>query len=176
MYQHVGWGEERIPTWHAPSLRWPLGFTTAQPNSQPCGIALNLRARLLQQQVRHMASTTSPAPTVVRTSRGLSIVGTRITLYSIMDYLKAGWPAELIRDRLNLSDEQIADVLDYIEDHREEMEAEYARVLRQAEENRHYWQERNQQRFAQILTKGPPPGKEAIWTRLQAKKKQLSIP
>ena len=122
-----------------------------------------------------MASITSSAPTVIRTSRGLSIAGTRITLYSIMDYLKAGWPTELIRDRLNLTDEQIVDVLDYIEAHREEMEAEYALVLRQAEENRHFWQERNQKRFAQILAKGPPPGKEAIWTKLQAKKKQLGI-
>ena len=123
-----------------------------------------------------MASTISSVPTVVRTSRGLSISETRITLYSIMDYLKAGWPAELIGDRLNLTDEQIVDVLDYIEAHREEMEAEYALVLRQAEENRHFWQERNQERFARIAAKGPPPGKEAIWTRLQAKKKQLGIP
>ncbi len=117
-----------------------------------------------------MASTISSVPTVVRTSRGLSIAGTRITLYSIMDYLKAGWPAELIGDRLNLTDEQIVDVLDYIEAHREEMEAEYALVLRQAEENRHFWQERNQERFAQMLAKGPPSGKEAIWTRLQARR------
>jgi len=93
-----------------------------------------------------------------------------------MDYLKAGWPAELIRDRLDLTDEQIIDVLDYIQIHREEMEAEYALVLRQAEENRRFWQERNQKRFAQIAAKGSPSGKEAIWTKLQAKKKQLGIP
>jgi hypothetical protein len=28
--------------------------------------------------------------TIVRTSRGLSIAGTRITLYQVMDYVKAG--------------------------------------------------------------------------------------
>ena len=33
-------------------------------------------------------------PTVVRTERGLSIAGTRITLYQIMDYLKAQQPPE----------------------------------------------------------------------------------
>jgi hypothetical protein len=38
-------------------------------------------------------------PTVVRTSRGLSVAGTRITLYSIMDCVVAGWPPKLIRDR-----------------------------------------------------------------------------
>jgi hypothetical protein len=87
-----------------------------------------------------------------------------------MDYLKAGWPAQLIRNRLNLTDEQITDVLDYIQTHREEVESEYALVLRQAEENRRYWQERNRERFVQIAAKGPPPGKEAIWSKLQAKK------
>jgi uncharacterized protein (DUF433 family) len=45
--------------------------------------------------------------TVVRTGRGLSIAGTRITLYSILDYAHAGWPPKLIRDRLNLTDQQI---------------------------------------------------------------------
>jgi len=34
---------------------------------------------------------------IVRTSRGLSIAGTRITLYQVMDYVKAGWPPELIQ-------------------------------------------------------------------------------
>ena len=49
--------------------------------------------------------------TVTRTSRGLSIAGTRITLYSIMDYIKAGWPPKLIRDWLNLTDKQIDKVM-----------------------------------------------------------------
>ena len=92
-----------------------------------------------------------------------------------MDYLKAGWPAQLIRDRLNLTDEQINNVLNYIQTHREEVEAEYALVLSQAKENRHYWQERNRERFAQIAAKGPPPGKEEVWAKLQAKKQQLGI-
>ena len=35
--------------------------------------------------------------TVVRTERGLSVFGTRITLYQIMDYLKAEWHPKLIR-------------------------------------------------------------------------------
>ena len=35
--------------------------------------------------------------TVVRTDRGLSIAGTRMTLYQIMDYLKAEWPPKLIQ-------------------------------------------------------------------------------
>lgn len=88
--------------------------------------------------------------TVVRTSRGLSVAGKRITLYDIMDYLKAGWVTEEIRDVLRLTDEQINDVMDYIETNREEVEAEYQQVLREAEENRKYWEERNRKRLAKI--------------------------
>jgi len=66
--------------------------------------------------------------TVVRTSRGLSIAGTRITLYSILDYVHAGWPPKLIRDRLNLTDQQITDALDYIATHQTEVETEYQQV------------------------------------------------
>jgi hypothetical protein len=48
---------------------------------------------------------------IVRTERGLSLVGTRITLYEIMDYLKAEWPPKLIQQWLDLSDPQIAGVM-----------------------------------------------------------------
>ncbi len=34
---------------------------------------------------------------VVRTDMGLSIAGTRITLYDVMDYFKKDWPPELIQ-------------------------------------------------------------------------------
>ncbi len=53
---------------------------------------------------------TGTRSTVVRTSRGLSIADTRITLYDIMDYLTADWPPKLIQQWLNLSDTQIADL------------------------------------------------------------------
>nr|WP_223807471.1 hypothetical protein [Pseudanabaena sp. UWO311] len=35
---------------------------------------------------------------IVRTERGLSINGTRITLYDLMDYIHAGYPVKLIRN------------------------------------------------------------------------------
>jgi uncharacterized protein (DUF433 family) len=108
--------------------------------------------------------------TVIRTSRGLTIAGTRITLYSVMDYVTADWPPELIKDWLNLTDKQIKDVMDYIENHREEVESEYQIVLQQAEENRKYWEERNRERFAQIAAMPPKPGQEEIWAKLQERK------
>jgi uncharacterized protein (DUF433 family) len=113
-------------------------------------------------------------PTVVRTSRGLSIAGTRITLYQIMDSLKANQPLELIRDRFRLTIKQMAEVIEYIETHYEEVEAEYQQVLENAEENRQYWEERNRERLAEIAAMPPKAGQEEIWSKLQAWKARLA--
>ncbi|MCK6619486.1 MAG: DUF433 domain-containing protein [Calditrichaceae bacterium] len=123
-----------------------------------------------------MAEKNNSQPVVVRTSRGLTIAGTRITLYAIMDYLKLEWPAKLIRDRLNLTDEQLNGALDYIEAHLEEVEAEYQLVLKQAEEIRQYWEERNKERFAEIAALPPRPGQEKIKAKIRARKKELNLP
>lgn len=117
-----------------------------------------------------MNETNNQQTTVVRTSRGLSIAGTRITLYSIMDYIKAEWPPKLIRDWLNLTDKQIEEVMSYIEAHREEVEAEYQLILQQAEENEKYWREYNREHFANVATLPPKPGQEEIRAKLQARK------
>jgi len=104
-----------------------------------------------------MASVANSQTTVLRTDRGLSIAGTRITLYDVMDYVTAGWPAHLIRDRLQLTDQQTGDVMAYIEANRAEVEREYHAVLQTAEENWRYWQERNQERSARIASSPPKP-------------------
>lgn len=111
---------------------------------------------------------------VIRTERGLSIAGARITLYDVMDYLEADWPPSLIRQWLDLTEQQMADVMLYIEEHRAEVEAEYQQVLAYATEVRQYWDERNRDRFARIAVSPPPPGKEAIWAKIQARKGQLA--
>jgi uncharacterized protein (DUF433 family) len=82
-------------------------------------------------------------PPVERTERGLCITGTRITVYQIMDYLKAQIPPEVICDHFRLTIKQTEDVLAYIAQHREEVEAEYQRVIEQVEASRQYWQQRN---------------------------------
>jgi hypothetical protein len=91
-----------------------------------------------------------------------------------MDFIKAEWPSTLIRDWFNLTDQQITDVLAYIDEHRAEVEAEYQLVLQQAEEHRRYWEERNRERFAQIAAQPPKPGQEAIRTKLAAHKAKLA--
>ena len=126
--------------------------------------------------MQSLSETVIPQPTVVRTSRGLSIAGTRITLYSILDYLHAGWPPHLIRDEFSLTENQIAEVMQYIDTHRDEVETEYQAVLQQAEENRQYWEARNKERLARIAALPPKPGHEALRAKLQAAKAKLGMP
>jgi len=122
-----------------------------------------------------MAETKKNQPTVIRNSRGLSIAGTRITLYQIMDYINAEWSPKLIRQWLGLTDKQMSDVTEYIKTHTAEVEAEYREVIRQAEEHRRYWEEYNRERFAAIAALPPKPGQEAIRAKLQAKKAELGM-
>jgi uncharacterized protein (DUF433 family) len=109
---------------------------------------------------------------IIRTELGLAIAGTRITLYDVMDYLTAGYPAKLIRDKLSLSDEAIEAALSYIEAHQAEVKAEYQQVLQIAEENQRYWIERNREHTTCNVTSSKP-GKEAIHKKLQAWKDRL---
>lgn len=121
------------------------------------------------------------APGIVRRrDRGLCVKGSRMTLYSIMDFLKDGWPPHLLRDQLLLTEEQMQNVLDYIEANREAFEAEYEEVLRQAEEEERYWrarQEALQKRLAE--RPGPPPNlspEQAVaWARLAALRKRREL-
>jgi uncharacterized protein (DUF433 family) len=110
---------------------------------------------------------------IIRTDRGLTIAETRITLYDVMDYLKAGYPAKLIREKLCLTDVQVNAALSYIEAHQAEVEAEYQQVLQIAEDNRQYWEERNREHFANLAAMPPKPGQEALRAKLQAWKDRL---
>jgi len=109
---------------------------------------------------------------VVRTERGLSIAGTRITLYDVMDYFKKDWPPELIQYWLNLTDEQIADAIDYIKKNQAKVESEYQEVLRYAEELRQYYEEYNRERFAEIAAL-PKTGHKELKVRLKEWKTRL---
>jgi hypothetical protein len=119
-------------------------------------------------------NTDTQQPTVIRTERGLTIAGTRKTVYQVMDCLKEDWPPKLIRSWLDLTEQQMADVPEYIDAHREEVEAEYGYVLRRAEENRRYWEERNRERLAAIAATPPTPGYEELRARIQEWKERRS--
>jgi len=92
-----------------------------------------------------------------------------------MDYIKANWPPKLIQHWLELNDQQIAAVMNYIETHRDEVENEYQAVLKQAEADRHYWGTHNREHFAAISRQPPKPGPEALRAKLQAWKAKQGL-
>jgi len=104
------------------------------------------------------------------TSNWLTIAGTRITLYDVMDYLTAQYPLKFIRGLFNLTPEQMTAAFDYINANRADVEAEYQGVLKGAEELRQYYEERNRDLIARLAIKPPKPGMEAAWEKLQAQK------
>ena len=120
-----------------------------------------------------MQPTDNHQPTVVRTSRGLSIAGTRITLYTILDYLHAGWPPKLIQDWLNLTAGQMADVLAYLASHREAVEQEYQQVVQHAEERRRYWDKRVQEHLANRPAASLTPERAKLRAKVQAWKTRI---
>ena len=83
-----------------------------------------------------MATVSNEQPTIIRTARGLTISGTRITIYDVMDHLVAGRPLKLILNWLPLTEAQLEAALAYIEANRAEVEAEYQEVLKTAAEIR----------------------------------------
>jgi len=117
-----------------------------------------------------MISTFNDQSSVIRTERGLTITGTRITLYDVMDYVSAQYPPKFIRAMLSLTDEQVDAALSYIKTHRVAVETEYQAVLQESEELRRYWEEQNQELFTKIAAKPPNPGTEAIRAKLQVSK------
>jgi len=94
-----------------------------------------------------MTAEATKASLIVEIPRGPSLVGTRITIYSVMDYIKSGRSRAYIRQIMNLSDEQLDAVYEYIEQHKEEVERDYARIVTRSEELRAYYEEQNRHRW-----------------------------
>jgi uncharacterized protein (DUF433 family) len=117
-----------------------------------------------------MTSAPDQTPRIIRTERGLTISGTRITLYDVMDYVIAHYPPKFIRGLFNLTDEQLTVALAYIEANHAEVEDEYQTVLKETEELRQYYEERNRALIARLASQPPKPGMEAAWAKLQAQK------
>jgi uncharacterized protein (DUF433 family) len=112
---------------------------------------------------------------IIRTERGLTIAGTRITVYDVMDHLVMGWTSKLILNWLPLTEEQLRAALTYIDANRTEVEAEYETVLQSTKEMREYWEDKNRERLAQIAKLPPKQGQEEIYAKLQAWKTKLGL-
>jgi hypothetical protein len=109
-------------------------------------------------------TTPSNQELITRTERGLTITGTRITLYDVMDYVQ--YPPKFVCGLFNLTETQINAAFAYIHSHREEVEKEYQIVLKEAEDL-------NRNLIAKIVKMPPPKGREAAWEKLQAQKAKL---
>jgi uncharacterized protein (DUF433 family) len=66
---------------------------------------------------------------IINRGRGPEIEGTRITVYDILDYHKHGWHRDMIADNFELSSRQVEVAIRYIEEHREEVMADYEKIL-----------------------------------------------
>jgi uncharacterized protein (DUF433 family) len=69
-------------------------------------------------------------PRVVDRGDGPKIEGTRITVYTVLEYLRAGRTRDWIAAMLNLSSRQVQAAMDYIRDHDTQVSAEYEKILR----------------------------------------------
>lgn len=113
---------------------------------------------------------------VRRRDRGLSVAGTRTTIYAVMEFLKLGYPPHEAAARNNITDEQMAGVLEYIDAHRAEVEAEYEQVIQQAEENRRYHEEEWRKRQASLPPRPPDtPLQALVRAKLTAEKARLGM-
>lgn len=64
-------------------------------------------------------------PRVIDRGDGPKIEGTRITVYTVLDYLRAGRTRDWIAAMLNLSSDQVQVAIDYIRDHAAQVNAAY---------------------------------------------------
>jgi uncharacterized protein (DUF433 family) len=118
-----------------------------------------------------MASVFNQQAAITRTEGGLTIAGTRVTLYQLLDSLHAGHSHPTIRqDYPQLTDEQFAAAMAYIDAHRSEVEAEYQIVVQEDEEARLYWAGHNRDRLVAVTSK---PGQEAVRSKLAEWKAQI---
>jgi uncharacterized protein (DUF433 family) len=66
---------------------------------------------------------------IIDRGRGPEIAGTRITVFDVLDYLRANWHRTQIALLFRLSTRQVDAAIHYIEEHKEEVMAEYETIM-----------------------------------------------
>ena len=66
---------------------------------------------------------------IIDRGRGPEIEGTRITVYDVMDYWKEGWQYDQIAGLFRLLPDEIQAAIQYIEEHKTEVESDYQQIL-----------------------------------------------
>ena len=74
---------------------------------------------------------------IIDRGRGPEIVGTRITVYDVIDYWKEGWRYEQIAGLFRLPSDDIQAAIRYIEEHHDEVMNEYQRVFKRNRDARY---------------------------------------
>jgi uncharacterized protein (DUF433 family) len=73
-------------------------------------------------------------PRIIDRGDGPKIEDTRITVYTVLDYLHAGRTRDWIAALLHLSSDQVQAAMDYIHDHATQINAEYAAIVARIEQ------------------------------------------
>jgi uncharacterized protein (DUF433 family) len=67
--------------------------------------------------------------TIVDVGRNPRIAGTRISVYTILEFVQAGWRPQDIAFWLRLTKDQVDAAISYIEENREEVTAQFAKIM-----------------------------------------------
>jgi uncharacterized protein (DUF433 family) len=78
---------------------------------------------------------------IIDRGRGPEVEGTRVTVYLVMDYVRAGDPPARIAAELELSEEQVQQAIEYINAHRDEIEPAYEAILQRVGQPNPDWVE-----------------------------------
>jgi uncharacterized protein (DUF433 family) len=66
---------------------------------------------------------------IVNVDRNPRIAGTRITVYTILEYVQEGWRRDDIAFWLKLKKDQVEAAIQYIEEHKEAVMAKYEKIM-----------------------------------------------
>jgi uncharacterized protein (DUF433 family) len=66
---------------------------------------------------------------IIDRGRGPELAGTRITVYQIVEYRRYGYTTPEIAAMLDISEDDVQILMNYIRDHAQEIEPEYERIL-----------------------------------------------
>jgi uncharacterized protein (DUF433 family) len=110
-----------------------------------------------------------------RSDRGLAIAGSRLTLYEIMDVVKAGWSSEKILELYPLTAEQLQDAYNYFAASGEAFEAEYQEVVRYSEELERYYRAKQEEILRAAANRPRTPEEAALRAKYEEHKAKMGI-
>jgi uncharacterized protein (DUF433 family) len=78
-------------------------------------------------------------PAIIDRGRGPEIAGTRITVFHVLEYQRAGMHRDAIAVSLGLSSDQVEAALDFIREHAREVGREYEKIRKRIERGNPAW-------------------------------------